>query len=187
MDNYLIVGLGNIGAEYELTRHNIGFMALDKFALKHNLKFETDRLASICELNYKGKKIHIIKPNTYMNLSGRAVGYWMQILKIPIENILVICDDLNLSFGILRMRGKGSSGGQNGLNSINELLGTENYARLRMGVGNDFAKGRQAEYVLSRFSNSQQLELPFVIDRASDAAISFCTEGIGNAMNKYNS
>lgn len=186
MNSFLIVGLGNIGTEYELTRHNIGFMTLDKLATKNNLTFSSDRLASTSELNYKGKKIHLIKPNTYMNLSGRAVGYWMQNLKIPIENILVICDDLNLSFGTLRMRGKGSSGGQNGLNNINELLGTDNYARLRMGLGNDYPKGRQAEYVLSRFSATQTPEIPFIIDRAIDAILCFCTDGLTNAMNKYN-
>jgi len=184
--NFLIVGLGNIGAEYELTRHNIGFLTLDRLAGKQGLKFETDRLASKAELKYKGRTIHFIKPTTFMNLSGRAVSHWMQSLKIPIENILIVCDDLNIPFGATRMRGKGSSGGQNGLNNINELLGTEIYARLRMGIGNEYSKGRQIDYVLGQFSKEQLQELPFMIDHAADAVLSFCTEGLSNAMNKYN-
>ena len=128
----------------------------------------------------------MIKPSTFMNLSGRAVSYWMQTLKIPIENILIVCDDLNIPFGATRMRGKGSSGGQNGLNNINELLATENYARMRMGIGNEYAKGRQVDYVLGRFSKEQFDELPFIMDHVGDAILSFCTEGLANAMNKYN-
>ena len=184
--NYLIAGLGNIGLEYELTRHNIGFLVLDKLAEKHGLKFDTDRLAMKTELKFKGRNITLIKPTTYMNLSGRAVSYWMQTNKIPLENILVLCDDLNLPFATTRMRGKGSSGGQNGLNNINEILATENYARLRIGIGNDYPKGRQVDYVLSRFNNEQFKEMPFLLDHACDASLSFCTEGLLNAMNKYN-
>lgn len=184
--NYLIAGLGNIGPEYELTRHNIGFLTVDRLADKHSLKFDTDRLAYKTELRHKGKNIHIIKPTTFMNLSGRAVAYWMQALKIPLENLLVVTDDLNLPFGKIRMRSKGSSGGQNGLNNINEVLGTENYARLRLGIGNEFSKGRQVDYVLGRFTSEQFAELPAIMDTASDAIVSFCLEGVNNAMNKYN-
>jgi len=184
--NYLIAGLGNIGPEYELTRHNIGFMAIDNFAEKHGLKFESERLAYKSELRFKGQNIHLIKPTTYMNLSGKALAYWMQQLKIPLENILIITDDLNLPFGKFRMRGKGSSGGQNGLNNISEVLETQNYARFRLGIGNDYAKGRQVDYVLSRFSQDQFKELPFVMGSVSDAILSFCLEGITVAMNKYN-
>ncbi|MDX2188815.1 MAG: aminoacyl-tRNA hydrolase [Bacteroidota bacterium] len=183
---YLIAGLGNIGLEYELTRHNIGFMVLDHFAKKHNLTFVSDRLASICELKYKGKSITLIKPTTFMNLSGKAVNYWMQNQKIPIENILVITDDLNLPLATMRLRAKGSSGGQNGLNSINETLQTENYARLRMGIGNNFPKGQQVNYVLSRFSKEEYETYLPILDKASDAILSFCTDGVERAMNVYN-
>ncbi|MFN0049547.1 MAG: aminoacyl-tRNA hydrolase [Cytophagales bacterium] len=185
--NYLIVGLGNIGAEYELTRHNIGFLSVDQFAEKNKVVFEVDRLAYKADFKHKGKTIHLIKPTTYMNLSGKAVGFWIKELKIPLENLLVITDDLNLPFGKMRMRSKGSSGGQNGLNNINEVLQTENYARLRMGIGNEFSKGRQIDYVLGRFSKEQFDELPFLMGNASDAMLSFCMEGIAIAMNKYNS
>jgi PTH1 family peptidyl-tRNA hydrolase len=184
--NYLIAGLGNIGAEYELTRHNIGFLVLDHLAHKQSVTFSTDRLAIKSEFKLKGKTFHLIKPTTYMNLSGRAVAYWMQMLKIPIENILVVCDDLNIPFKSVRMRAKGSSGGQNGLKNINEMLNTENYARLRMGIGNDFAKGRQADFVLSRFSQEEFKELPFILQHASDAITSFGLEGVVSAMNKFN-
>ncbi len=184
--NYLLAGLGNIGAEYELTRHNIGFLALDHFAEINNVKFEIDILAYKAEYRFKGKNIHLMKPTTYMNLSGKAVAYWIHQLKIPPENILVITDDLNLPFGKLRMRGKGSSGGQNGLNNINEVLQTENYARLRMGIGHEYAKGRQVDYVLSRFNSEEFKELPFLLNQASDSLLSFCMEGIAVAMNKYN-
>jgi peptidyl-tRNA hydrolase, PTH1 family len=184
--NYLIVGLGNIGATYQLTRHNIGFMIIDKLAESQKVGFSTEKLAIKSEFKYKGHQIHLIKPTTYMNLSGKSVNYWLSILKIPIENLLVICDDLNLPFGTIRMRAKGSSGGQNGLNNINEAIATENYARLRFGIGNDYPKGKQVEYVLSRFSNEQMDELPLTMDKATEAIISFCVEGIGLAMTKFN-
>ncbi len=186
-NNFLIVGLGNIGAEYERTRHNIGFMAVDTLALNHKISFETDRLAQTALLKYKGKNIHIIKPTTFMNLSGRAVSFWMQINKIPTENILVICDDLHIDFGAIRIRAKGSSGGQNGLNNINEILLTENYARMRLGIGNEFAKGRQSDYVLGCFSAEQNKDLPIILQKASDAVLCFCLEGVNNCMNKFNS
>ena len=138
---YLIAGLGNIGPEYELTRHNIGFLVLDRIADNHKIEFTTQRLADKAELKFKGKQLHLIKPNTYMNLSGKAIAYWLQELKIPKENLLVIVDDLALPLGTLRMRTKGSSAGHNGLKNIEQLLGGQEYARLRFGIGNDFQKG----------------------------------------------
>jgi PTH1 family peptidyl-tRNA hydrolase len=183
---YLIAGLGNIGPEYELTRHNIGFLILDRFAEKHNLKFDSGRYAFSAEFKHKGRSIHLIKPTTYMNLSGKAVNYWMKDLKVPVENILVITDDIALPFGKLRMRGKGSSGGHNGLGNIQELLGTDAYARMRCGVGGDFAKGRQVDYVLGNFSGEEKKELPFVMDKAMDGILSFCTVGLERAMNFVN-
>lgn len=185
--SYLIACLGNIGPEYELTRHNIGFLAADALAEKKGLKFDTDRLAFTVSYSLKGKKIHLIKPTTYMNLSGRAVAYWLRELKIPLENLLVVVDDIHTDFGKMRLRSKGSSGGQNGLNSINEVLATENYSRLRLGIGSDFAKGKLADYVLSRFSPEQFQQLPVVLDKAAYAMESFCLEGVNVAMNKYNS
>lgn len=183
---FLIACLGNIGTEYELTRHNIGFLLADRIATEQKLSFDTDRLAMHAEWNLKGKSIHLIKPTTYMNLSGRAVAYWMHLLKIDASRLLVVCDDLNLDFGKLRLRGKGSSGGQNGLNNINEILGTEQYARLRMGIGNNFAKGRQVDYVLGRFSTEEFAKLVPILDKGSLAVQSFCLEGIDRAMNLYN-
>ena len=149
---YLIAGLGNIGPEYELTRHNIGFLVLDRLADQHKLSFELSRHAEKSELKYKGRQIHFIKPTTYMNLSGKAVSYWLNELKIPKENLLVVLDDLALPFGTLRMRTKGSSAGHNGLKNIEELLGGQDYARLRFGISDTFNKGHQKNYVLSNFS-----------------------------------
>jgi peptidyl-tRNA hydrolase, PTH1 family len=183
---YLIVGLGNIGPEYELTRHNIGFLVLDYLADKHGLKFSSGRHAFITELKYKGKSIHLIKPTTYMNLSGKALNYWMKDLKIPKENILAVTDDLALPFAKLRLRSKGSSGGHNGLKNIEETLGTNEYARLRFGVGNDFGKGRQVDYVLSNFSKEELIELPLYMDKCCEAILSFCTIGIERTMNVFN-
>jgi PTH1 family peptidyl-tRNA hydrolase len=183
---FLIAGLGNIGPEYELTRHNIGFLVLDRLADKHGLKFDSDRLAFTSELKYKGKSIHLIKPTTYMNLSGKAVNYWMKDLHIPKENILVITDDLALPYGKIRMRSKGSSGGHNGLKNIEEILGTNEYTRLRFGVGDDFSKGRQVDYVLSNFSKDEFIDLPLFLDKCCDAILSFCTIGVERTMNTFN-
>src|ERR1041384_7748685 len=138
---YLIAGLGNIGAEYELTRHNIGFLVLDRIADNHKIEFKTDRLADKAELKYKGRHLHLIKPNTYMNLSGKAISYWLQELKIPKENLMVIVDEIALPFGKLRLKPSGSAGGHNGLKNIEALLGTQEYPRVRVGVGSDYAKG----------------------------------------------
>jgi PTH1 family peptidyl-tRNA hydrolase len=161
---YLIAGLGNIGPEYELTRHNIGFLVLDRIADNHKIEFTTQRLADKAELKFKGKQLHLIKPNTYMNLSGKAIAYWLQELKIPKENLLVIVDDLALPLGTLRLRTKGSSAGHNGLKNIELLLGGQEYARLRFGIGNDFQKGQQVDFVLSNFSQEEFKALPAIMD-----------------------
>ena len=183
---YLIAGLGNIGPEYELTRHNIGFLVLDRLADKHSLKFDSGRYAFSAELKHKGRSIHFIKPTTYMNLSGKAVNYWMKDLKVPIENVLIITDDIALPFGKLRMRGKGSSGGHNGLGNIQEILGTDVYARLRFGVGGDFGKGKQVDYVLGNFSKEEFNTLPEIMDKAIDGIFSFATAGLERTMNFVN-
>lgn len=183
---FLIVGLGNIGAEYANTRHNIGFMILDKLAEAKEVKFETKRYADIAEAKHKGKQIFLVKPSTYMNLSGKAVNYWLQELKIPRENLLVITDDVALPFGKIRLRSKGSDGGHNGLKHINEILQSEEYARMRIGIGNNYPKGFQAEYVLSPFDADEQHALPEVLEEAQKAIISFCMEGVAIAMNRHN-
>lgn len=184
--NYLIVGLGNIGPEYLFTRHNIGFMALDYVAKLKDLKFSPDRYASQCSYKLKGHHIHLIKPNTYMNLSGKAVNYWMQHLKVPKENVLILVDDLALPFETLRLKPKGSSGGHNGLKSIEASLQSSEYPRLRMGIGDNFPKGRQAEYVLSNFSEEELGLIPEVLERSIPFIETFCLEGIQQTMNKYN-
>lgn len=183
---YLIVGLGNIGPQYELTRHNIGFLVVDQLADKHNAAFKSDRLAFVTDFKHKGKQIYVIKPTTFMNLSGKAVNYWMKELKIPQENILVITDDLALPYGKLRMKPKGSNGGHNGLGNIQEVLGNQDYPRLRFGVGSNFSKGRQVDYVLSNFDKDEMAELPIHIDKACEMILSFCSIGIERTMNLYN-
>lgn len=183
---YLIVGLGNIGPEYALTRHNVGFMVLDRLAAKENLSFKLDKLASIVEFKYKSKTIVLIKPTTYMNLSGKAMQYWMVQLKIPIENALIVVDDLALPFGKLRIKPKGSSAGHNGLKNIESVLGNGLYPRLKFGIGNDFAKGRQIDYVLGQFDENDFAELPIKLDKAIDMILSFSTLGIERTMNFLN-
>jgi peptidyl-tRNA hydrolase, PTH1 family len=183
---YLIAGLGNIGPEYELTRHNIGFLVLDRIADNHRIDFNTQRLVDKAELKFKGKQLHLIKPNTYMNLSGKAIAYWMQELKIPKENLLVIVDDLALPFGTLRMRTKGSSAGHNGLKNIEQFLGGQDYTRLRFGIGNEFQKGQQVDFVLSNFSQEEFKELPTLMDKAEEMIKSFCTIGPERTMNFFN-
>ena len=183
---FLIAGLGNIGPEYELTRHNIGFLTLDRLADNHTVDFSTQRLADKAELKYKGKQLHLIKPNTYMNLSGKAVAYWLQELKIPKENLLIIVDDLALPFGSLRFRTKGSSAGHNGLKNIELLLGGEEYSRLRMGIGSAFGKGQQVDYVLSKFEPDEFDALPALMDKSIEMIFSFCTIGVERTMNYFN-
>lgn len=183
---YLIAGLGNIGPEYALTRHNVGFMTLDRLAAQHGLKFDIGRLAYGAELRYKGRTLYLIKPTTYMNLSGKAVGYWLKTLQIPTENLLVVTDDIALPFGKLRMKGKGSHGGHNGLRNIQETFGSDTYARLRFGVGDDFPKGRQVDYVLGEFEGADLAALPERLDRAGEMVLSFCTIGLQLTMNNFN-
>jgi peptidyl-tRNA hydrolase, PTH1 family len=183
---YLIAGLGNIGPEYELTRHNIGFLVADQLADEHQVAFKTERLADRAEFRFKGKTIHVIKPNTYMNLSGKAVAYWMNELKIPKENILVVVDEIALPFGNLRMRTKGSAAGHNGLKNIELLLGGQDYSRLRFGIGSTFGKGQQVDFVLSNFTQQEFAEIPAFIKKANDMIISFCTIGPERTMSLFN-
>lgn len=183
---YLIVGLGNVGKEYELTRHNIGFRVLDALAEASNTVFTLDRLALKSQIRYKGKPIILIKPTTYMNLSGKAVKYWVTKENIPIDNIFVVVDDIALPYGSIRIRQGGSNGGHNGLTNIDEALGTNAYPRMRFGIGNNFPKGKQVDYVLSPFSNDEEKALPFYINRMKNAIESFISDGIQNCMNEFN-
>lgn len=183
---YLIVGLGNIGPEYELTRHNIGFLTADRLADKQGCQWKSDRLAFKTEFKHKGRSIHLIKPTTYMNLSGKAINYWMKELQIPKENILVIVDDVAIPFGKIRMRSKGSAAGHNGLKNIEELTGGQDYPRLRMGIGDDFPKGRQIDFVLGRFTKAEFDTLPEMMDKAIEMTLAFCTVGISQAMTQFN-
>ncbi len=183
---YLIAGLGNIGPEYELTRHNVGFLILDRLADQKGSSFKVDKLGSISEVSHKGRTLHLIKPTTYMNLSGKAVNFWLQFHKIPKENLLVITDDIALPYGKIRLKPKGSAGGHNGLKNIEQLTGGQNYPRLRFGVGDDFYKGNQIDYVLSPFSQKELDELVLNMDRAIDAIFSFCTIGMERTMNHFN-
>lgn len=183
---FLIVGLGNIGPEYVDTRHNIGFMIADALAKQAGASFSTMRLAYYTELSHKGKKIHLIKPTTYMNLSGKAVNYWMQELKIPKENILVVVDELALPFGALRLKPKGSAAGHNGLKSVEGVLGGVDYARLRFGIGDNYPKGRQVDYVLSGFDEDEVPALPALIDRSVDIIKSFVAVGPELTMTNFN-
>lgn len=183
---FLIVGLGNIGSEYAETRHNIGFKVLDALAGASNLFFRTDRYGDVCELKHKGKMFILLKPSTYMNLSGNAVRYWMQQEKIPLENILVVTDDLALPFGKLRMRGQGSDGGHNGLKHINQILQTAQYARLRFGISAEFSKGQQVDYVLGVWSEEELKTLKEHVDRAGKAVLSFGLIGLPRTMNEFN-
>ena len=186
MSKFLIVGLGNIGAEYENTRHNIGFTVLDTIAREHNLKFVTGRLAAVAEFKHKGKTIILIKPSTYMNLSGKAVNYWLQAERIAKEHLLVITDDIALPFGTLRMKGKGSDGGHNGLRNIQEIMNTTEYARLRFGVGSEFSTGRQVDYVLGKWNDTEQTALTPRIEMAGQMALSFATIGLQLTMTNFN-
>lgn len=186
MKSFLIVGLGNIGAEYAGTRHNIGFDVVDALAKEKESSFETLRYGDVAKVSYKGKTAYLLKPNTFMNRSGKAVRYWMQQKKIPLQNILVITDDIHLDLGFLRTRKKGSDGGHNGLKDICAQLNTTDYARLRFGIGAAFGKGRQVDFVLKPWKNEESKALPFVIDKAAQAAWCFMAEGISVAMNKFN-
>ena len=183
---YLIVGLGNIGQEYDNTRHNIGFKILDAFAKASNVVFEENRYGAIAECKVKNKTLILLKPNTYMNLSGNAVRYWMQKENISLENVLIVVDDLALPFGSLRLKSKGSDAGHNGLKHIAETLGTQNYARLRFGIGNDFPRGHQIDYVLGEFTEDDMKTMEERLKIAGDIIKSFCLAGINITMNQYN-
>lgn len=183
---FLIVGLGNIGAEYVNTRHNIGFKILDHLAKKEGLDYQTVKLGSMTEYKFKGRTFLLLKPNTYMNLSGKAVKYWMDQENIPLENILVITDDLNLSFGTIRIKGKGSDGGHNGLKNINLILNTQNYTRFRFGISDQFKKGQQVDYVLGEWDEQEKTTLPERLEISSEIIRSFGTSGLNNTMNSYN-
>ncbi len=184
---YLIVGLGNIGAEYAETRHNIGFKVLDALASASNAVFASDRYGAICTVRHRGHTLVLLKPSTYMNLSGKAVNYWLQKEKISPEEMLVVVDDIALPFGTLRMRGAGSDGGHNGLAHITATLGHQNYARLRLGIGGDFPRGLQVDYVLGQWSPEEQKALPETLKAASDAVLSFAAIGLARTMNTVNS
>ncbi len=186
MSKFLIVGLGNIGDEYAGTRHNIGFKVLDAITKENNLKFNTSRLADVAEYKFKGKTLILIKPSTYMNLSGKAVNYWLQAEKISIENLLVITDDIALPLGTLRLKGKGSDGGHNGLKSIQESLNTPNYARLRFGVGSEFSKGKQVDYVLGKWTKEEEILLNPRIQTAVQMVQGFAAIGLQRTMTAYN-
>lgn len=183
---YLVVGLGNPGVKYENTRHNIGFKVLDQFAKEQAATFYVKKHAEIAECKFKGRQIVLAKPTTYMNLSGKALNYWMQQEKIPLENVLVITDDIALPFGTLRMKGKGSDGGHNGLKDIQAVLNTNQYARLRFGVGNAFFPGQQSDYVLGEWSSEENAKLGERIKTATEFIKGFCTIGIQLTMTNWN-
>ncbi len=183
---FLICGLGNIGDEYAMTRHNIGFRVLDAFAKASNLCFKTERLGDIAETRVKNQQLLLLKPSTFMNLSGNAVRYWMQQEKIDVDHLLVVNDDIALPFGQLRLRPAGSAGGHNGLKDIARVVGGENYARLRFGVGNDYPKGGQIDWVLGRFPAEQEALMQERLDVACEIIRSFCLSGIQVTMNQYN-
>ena len=184
--NYLIVGLGNIGVEYANTRHNMGFMVLDAWAQASNIVFESGRYGSTASISFKGRKFYLLKPSTSMNLSGKAVRYWMNELDIPVENLMVISDDLNLPFGTLRLRKGGSAGGHNGLSNINELIGTQDYARIRVGIGNDFGRGHQVDFVLGELSDEEKKQMEEISKRAIEGIKAWALMGADRAMNIVN-
>lgn len=185
MDKFLIVGLGNPGAEYHETRHNVGWIVLDSFAKEQGVTFEDRRYGFISETSVKGKKLFLLKPTTYMNLSGNAVRYWLEKENIPTEHLLVIVDDLALPLGKMRLRGNGSNGGHNGLGHIQQLIG-QRYARLRIGIGDNFQRGRQVDWVLGKFSEEEWQTLSPVVNTSCEVIKSFCLAGIDITMNQYN-
>jgi len=186
MKKYLIVGLGNIGAEYVNTRHNIGFKVVDRIAQQEGASFETAKLGAMAKVSVKGRTLFLLKPNTYMNLSGKAIKYWLDQEKIPMENLLVITDDLNLPFGTIRIKGKGSDGGHNGLKSTQQVLNTADYARFRFGISDDFKKGKQVDYVLGEWDAEETAKLSERLDMSSEAVKSFALAGLANTMSSFN-
>ncbi len=181
---YLIVGIGNMGAEYDNTRHNVGFDVVDALAKANDVKFKNDQLGDVAEFKTRGRTFVLLKPSTYVNLSGKAVRYWLGKKKIQKNNLLVIVDDMNLPFGKMRLRGKGNDGGHNGLKDINQMLGSD-YARLRIGLGNA-PKGQHVNFVLGRWNNKEKDALPKILENGSKIAVSFGTAGLGNTMTQYN-
>lgn len=186
MNTFLIVGLGNIGIDYHNTRHNIGFTVLDALAKQVDVSFSTQRYGDVAEMNQKGKKLILLKPSTLMNRSGNAVRYWIKQRKISKQNILVITDDVHLDLGYLRIRKQGSDGGHNGLRDIQEKLESNQYPRLRVGIGANFSKGRQADFVLSPWNPDEEGLLPVIVDRATKVVIDFATQGLEKTMNLHN-
>ncbi|MFC2119106.1 aminoacyl-tRNA hydrolase [Bacteroidota bacterium] len=183
---FLIVGLGNTGDDYEKTRHNIGFQVLDAMAEASGAVFSHKRYANVCEYKFKARTFILVKPTTYVNLSGKAVNYWLKKEKIPLENLLIILDDIALPFGTIRIKEKGGDAGHNGLINISIILGHENYQRLRFGIGNDFPYGNQADFVLSKWTDEESIKLPERIDKIIEAIKSFATIGISRTMNQFN-
>mgnify|MGYP000161776322 FL=1 len=183
---YLIVGLGNSGAEYVRTRHNIGFKVVEKFAQLNDAIFETKKLGDLARFRFKGRMFLLLKPNTYMNLSGKAVKYWLEKESIPHENLLIITDDLNLPFGTLRLKIKGSAGGHNGLKDVQDKLNTSQYNRLRFGISDEFSKGKQVDYVLGNWTDEESETLKERLEHCSEFIKSFVMAGVQNAMNTFN-
>tara|TARA_R110001632_G_scaffold67581_1_gene158686 strand:+ start:655 stop:1275 length:621 start_codon:yes stop_codon:yes gene_type:complete len=186
MKKFLIVGLGNIGEKYANTRHNIGFQILDELAKDHDAKFETEKLGDVASFRHKGRTFILLKPSTYMNLSGKAVNYWMTQEKVSLENVFIVTDDVNIDFGSIRIKIKGSAGGHNGLKDIQEKLNTQQYTRFRFGVGGNYSKGRQVDFVLGQWTKEEQSQLIERIPMSTRAILSFGTDGINNTMNNYN-
>lgn len=183
---YLIVGLGNMGADYDNTRHNVGFEVVDYLAREFEVSFKNDQLGDVAEFKYRGRTFILLKPSTYMNRSGKAVRYWLQKGKVNQKNLLVVLDDLNLPFGKQRLRGKGNDGGHNGLKDIDQFVGGNNYARLRIGIGDEFSKGRQVDYVLGEWTTEEQEALPEILKYAADTVKSFGAIGLTHTMNAFN-
>lgn len=186
MKKFLIAGLGNIGAEYVNTRHNIGFKILDRLAQQEGISFETAKLGAVAEYKIKGRTLILLKPNTYMNLSGKAVKYWMDKENIAAENVLIVTDDLNIAFGTIRIKAKGSDGGHNGLKSIQQLLNSTDYPRFRFGISDEFKKGKQIDYVLGEWDDKEKLALPERLDKSVEAIKSFALAGLADTMSNFN-
>lgn len=186
MKKFLVVGLGNIGAEYEETRHNIGFKVLDFLAEEENLTFESAKLGAVATFKHKGRSVLCLKPSTYMNLSGKAVNYWMEKESIALDNVLIITDDINLPFGTIRLKTKGSDGGHNGLKNIQNTLQTAQYPRFRFGIGAEFGKGKQVDYVLGKWNEDEAAALPERLKKSTALIRSFVFAGVKNTMNQFN-